>query len=103
MYQADNPVEMLRNRNMMLVTPGTDWTAPTEPSNITVNRRQLRTLTQDAGWQMVYASSDAEFDRIWRDMKSKLNDFGYQEVIAYDMKNAQDRGASVQALLRTLR
>jgi hypothetical protein len=99
-YGADNPLEMLKQRNMLAVTPGTDWTAPTQPSEIVTMRNQLRSLVQPAGWQMIYASSDAEFDRIWREMKAQLNDFGYREVIAYDLKNIQDRAATIERVLK---
>jgi multiple sugar transport system substrate-binding protein/putative aldouronate transport system substrate-binding protein len=99
LYQADNPLEMLKNRNLLEVTPGTDYTAPTNPSNIQNALTQLRSITQPAGWQMIYAASDAEFEKIWRDMKAQLDDFGYQEVIAWEEKNLADRVAAIQSTL----
>jgi hypothetical protein len=48
---------------------------------------------------MIYARDDAEFERIWRNMKAQLDDFGYQEVIAWDEKNMVDRIASIQQTL----
>jgi multiple sugar transport system substrate-binding protein/putative aldouronate transport system substrate-binding protein len=99
LYQADNPLEMLLNKNLLEVTPGTDYTAPTNPSNIQNALAQLRGITQPAGWQMIYASSDAEFEKIWRDMKAQLDDFGYQEVIAWEEKNLEGRIAAIQSTL----
>jgi len=52
---------------------------------------------------MIYAANDAEFERNWREMKAQLNDFGYQEVIAYDLKNLQDRAAAIDRVLRSVR
>jgi multiple sugar transport system substrate-binding protein/putative aldouronate transport system substrate-binding protein len=86
----------------LAVTPGTDYTAPTAPSDIQNSRAQLRNIIAPAGWQMVYASTDAEFERIWQDMKVQLDDFGYQEVIAWDLKNIEDRVASIEQTLAAL-
>ncbi|MDR0400450.1 MAG: extracellular solute-binding protein [Treponema sp.] len=99
LYKADNPLEMLKQRDLLVVTPGTDYTGPTTPTNITNIRAQLRSITQPAGWQMIYAKDDAEFERIWRDMKAQLDDFGYQEAIAFDLKNIQDRAATIRQTL----
>jgi multiple sugar transport system substrate-binding protein/putative aldouronate transport system substrate-binding protein len=99
LYKADNPLDLLKKRNLLAVTPGTDYTAPTAPTDITNMRAQLRGITQPAGWQMIYAKDDAEFEKIWRDMKAQLDDFGYQEVIAWDLKNIQSR---VDSIRRTL-
>jgi multiple sugar transport system substrate-binding protein/putative aldouronate transport system substrate-binding protein len=99
LYKADNPLELLKQRNLLVVTPGTDYTSPTSPTDITNMRAQLRSITQPAGWQMIYARDDAEFERIWRDMKAQLDDFGYQEVIAFDLKNIQDRAATIRQTL----
>ncbi len=38
---------------------------------------------------MVYADSDEQFEEIWTTMKAELPDFGYDEVIAYDMEVTQ--------------
>jgi multiple sugar transport system substrate-binding protein/putative aldouronate transport system substrate-binding protein len=99
LYKADNPLELLKNRNLLAVTPGTDYTAPSTPSDIQTAGNQLRSITQPATWQMIYAANDGEFERIWREMKAQLDDFGYQEVIAWDVKNLQERAASIERTL----
>jgi hypothetical protein len=48
---------------------------------------------------MIYAASDAEFEKIWRDMKAQLDDFGYREVIAWEEKNLADRVNAMQSTL----
>jgi multiple sugar transport system substrate-binding protein/putative aldouronate transport system substrate-binding protein len=99
LYKADNPLALLKQRDLLAVTPGTDYTPPANPTDITNMRAQLRSITQPAGWQMIYARDDAEFERIWRDMKAQLDDFGYQQVIAFDLKNIQDRAATIKQTL----
>ena len=58
--------------------------------DIATTRAQLQTLTKNAGWQMIYAESDEEFQSIWDDMKAQLDDFGYQELCEYDMQIVND-------------
>ena len=90
LYGVYSPLEYLESRGQLAVAPGIDYSAPADPSDIATARAQLSTLTKNAGWQMVYAESDEEFQSIWEDMKAQLDDFGYQEVCEYDMAIVQD-------------
>jgi multiple sugar transport system substrate-binding protein/putative aldouronate transport system substrate-binding protein len=101
-YQADNPLDLLKKRNLLAVTPGNDYTAPTEPSEIITMRNQLRAIFQPAGWQMIYAANDAAFEKIWRDMKAQLNDFGFKEVTEWDMQITRDKAEAIQRTLQSM-
>jgi 3-deoxy-D-manno-octulosonic-acid transferase len=49
---------------------------------------------------MIYARTDAEFDSIWREMKSKLNDFGYREVkVSLNLKGRNKKVRSLALVL----
>lgn len=63
-------------------------------------RAQLREIVTAAGWQMIYAADEAEFDALWTDMKAQLPDFGYDEVLAYDMEIVNDMIEARQRVLR---
>ena len=89
------PFDAYADKGMLVVTPGTDYTTPSEPSDITTIRAQITELFQPAGWQMIYAETDEQFESIWQDMKSKLDDFGYQELIEYDTKIVEEKAASI--------
>jgi hypothetical protein len=102
LYQADNPLELLQKRGLLVVTPGTDYTAPATPSALNTISAQLTSITQPAGWQMIYAKTDAEFEQIWKEMKSKLDDFGYQDRIAFDVKNIGDWAQSIERTLKAV-
>ena len=84
---------------MIEVSPGTDYTTPSEPSDITTMRAQLREIVTAAGWQMIYAADEAEFDALWTEMKAQLPDFGYDEVLAYDMEIVNDMIEARQRVL----
>ena len=62
-------------------------------------RAQLREIVTAAGWQMIYAADEAEFDALWTDMKAQLPDFGYDEVLAYDMEIVNDMIEARQRVL----
>jgi multiple sugar transport system substrate-binding protein/putative aldouronate transport system substrate-binding protein len=102
-FKADDPLELLASRNLLAVTPGSDYSTPPRPSDIATKTNQLGQITKAAGWQMVYAASDAEFESIWKEMKAQLDDFGYQEVIAWEEQTVKDRAASIAQTLATVK
>lgn len=99
LYGTNSPLDYLETNNMIEVAPGTDYTTPSEPSDITTMRAQLREIVTAAGWQMIYAADEAEFDALWTDMKAQLPDFGYNEVLAYDMEIVNDMIEARQRVL----
>ena len=99
LYGTNSPLDYLETNNMIEVAPGTDYTMPSEPSDITTMRAQLREIVTAAGWQMIYAADEAEFDALWTEMKAQLPDFGYNEVLAYDMEIVNDMIEARQRVL----
>ncbi|MCL2092782.1 MAG: hypothetical protein FWH12_01185 [Treponema sp.] len=99
-YNAEHPLELLEAMGILQVRPGTDYTAPVEPSEISTARAQIRNLVVPAGWRMIYAATDAEFMNEWNQMRAQLNDFGYQEVLNYDRPRVVEMNRGVQDILR---
>ena len=99
LYGVYSPLEYLESRNQLTVAPGIDYASPADPSDISTIRAQLSTLTKNAGWQMIYAESDEEFEKIWADMKAQLDDFGWQELCDYDMAIVNDMIAARKKVL----
>ena len=89
MYGSKYPINWYAENGKLNVAVGTDYTAPAESSDVQTSRAQLNDLFKTASWQMVYAESDEQFEEIWATMKAELPDFGYDEVIAYDMEVTQ--------------
>lgn len=83
-YGTNSPLDYLKTHDMIEVAPGTDYSAPSEPSDITTMRAQVDELFAAASWKMIYAEDNAEFEAIWTEMKAQLPDFGFDEVTAYD-------------------
>jgi hypothetical protein len=101
-YKVNTANELYQKYNQIIVTPGCDYNADEYPTEIINYTNQLKNIVVPAGWQMIYARTDAEFDSIWREMKSKLNDFGYREVLAANSERVHLRAAAIDKTLRDL-
>ena len=93
------PLDYLKSKDQLGVVVGTTYTAPADSSDISNIRGQLKTITAAAGWQMIYAESEEEFQKIWDDMKTQIKDFGYDELTEWDMQVTQDWCDSIKAVL----
>jgi len=50
----------------------------------------IKDTVVNASWQMVYAESEAEFDKIWTKMVSDCEGLGAQELIDWALKNIEN-------------
>ena len=83
-FGAENPTEYLKEHNMLDVAPGSSYIAEKESTDLENERTQCETAVAQASWQMVFASDDAEFEKIWSDMKTELDGLGFADVVAAD-------------------
>ena len=90
---SDTSMGYLRENGKLLVAPGANYTTPEEDSNITTIRGQCKTAIVDNSWKMVFAADDAQFESILDTMQTTARGLGYDEVLAVDMKNAEDQTA----------
>ncbi|MDR1705781.1 MAG: sugar ABC transporter substrate-binding protein [Clostridiales bacterium] len=88
-YGAENPVAYLEQNGQLGVVPFVNVNLAPDTSDITVIRTSCKPIVCDASWQMIFASDQAEFDRIWSDMKEDLAGFGWDELVAFDMEKYQ--------------
>ena len=50
----------------------------------------IKDTVVNASWQMVYAESEEEFDKIWTKMVSDCKGLGAQELIDWTIKNIEN-------------
>ena len=98
-YGSNNPMKYFLENGYMIVTPSTDYTAPSEPSEIQTIRSQIREIFQPAGWQMIYAANEADFQRIWDEALAKLPDFGLEQLYEWDQQIVGDKFAAIDRVL----
>ncbi len=91
---AETTIEYLENKDALSVSPGISYTQPEESSDITTLRNQCKTTIVDSSWQMVFASDEAEFNQILKNMQDTVKGLGYEEVLKVDMQNAKDQAAA---------
>lgn len=91
---AETTIEYLENKDALSVSPGISYTQPEESSDITTLRNQCKTTIVDSSWQMVFASDEAEFNEILKNMQDTVKGLGYEEVLKVDMQNAKDQAAA---------
>lgn len=98
-YGAQNPQEMLENGDQMEISPGSSYGAPQEATEITTKRTACQESIVNASWKMVFASDEAEFEQIWKNMQAELVGLGYEDCLEVDYANAElYKAAKTEAL-----
>ncbi|MCR5031699.1 MAG: extracellular solute-binding protein [Lachnospiraceae bacterium] len=87
---AKNPLEYFMDHDMVVVSPGSGYATPSEPTEISNMRAQVREIIKDYSWRAVFAADRAEYDQIVEEMKSIVNGLGYEEILAYDLQCAEE-------------
>jgi multiple sugar transport system substrate-binding protein/putative aldouronate transport system substrate-binding protein len=88
-FGAANQVDYLKKHNQIGIVPRVNVILPSDPSDIALIRSQCATITKDASWKMIFARNDADFNKLWTDMKTQLNGFGWEKLVQYDMQKFQ--------------
>ncbi|WP_246240470.1 hypothetical protein [Anaerocolumna sedimenticola] len=91
---AKTTLEYLQNKNQLMVAPGSSYIAPEEDSEITTLRGQCKAIIIEYSWKMVFASNEAEFNSLLKEMQDTVKGLGYDQVLAVDMQNAKDQNTS---------
>ena len=86
--------ELLRDKDMLVVGPGTDYIAPAEPAEISTLRSQCKSIIIENSWKMVFAKDEDEFYELLKDMQDTIAELGYQDVLDYDMNIAKEQEAA---------
>lgn len=98
-YGSQHPKELIMNGSQMEISPGSSYGTPQEASEITTKRTACKESIVNASWKMVFASDEAEFEQIWKDMKAELVGLGYEDCLEVDYANAElYKAAKTEAL-----
>ncbi|NLF04900.1 MAG: ABC transporter substrate-binding protein, partial [Actinomycetales bacterium] len=96
---AQNGIEFLTANNQLSVAPGASFTAPADSSQIEAQRNQVKAEIVQGSWQMIFAANEGEFESLWTNLQSKAKGLGYEDVLAFDMENAQAQADARAAVL----
>ena len=81
-------MELLRERDMLMVAPGAGFVIPEEPTEIATLRGMIAGVVVPMSWQMVYANSEAEFESLLSQMRERAYGLGLEQVLEFDFANA---------------
>ena len=93
-YGYQNPVNYLKGNDLLQVQIKGDYVQETESAELAMIRNNCGTLIKDYSWDMVFASSEEEFDRLWTDLKDLLYQNGYEKIEQKDMQIIEQLKAS---------
>ena len=83
-FGAAEPVDWMKANGKLLVSPNVSVSLPTDSADIAVVRNQCNTTICDYSWRMIFAADDAEFDKLWDEMTTQLEGFGYGDLVKFD-------------------
>lgn len=96
---AATAIDRLESTNNLLVLPGTNYATPEYTTDISTIKEQCKQTIVQYSWQMVFASSEKEFNSLLKTMQDTVKGLGYDDVLAVDKANCQDRGDLIKAAL----
>lgn len=85
---ATSDLDYLETNGKLAVAAGATYTTPQEDSVVSATRSSIKTEMVNASWQAVMAASEDEFDSILADMRTQIDELGYDSVLEVDQANA---------------
>ncbi|MGN0370796.1 MAG: ABC transporter substrate-binding protein [Butyrivibrio sp.] len=96
---ASTVMEYLNEHDEILVSPGTDYVAYKETTELSTIRSQCSGLVVQYSWAMVFAKDEAEFESLYEELILKAEALGYKDILEYDMENAMAEGEIKKEIL----
>lgn len=87
-------IDYLKDHDMLVVRPGSNYAAPEYETDIQTIKEQCKATIVANSWQMAFADSEEEFNALLKDMQETVNGLGYEQVFAVDEQNVRDRFAA---------
>lgn len=92
--EAETSFDLLKANNMMIVSPGTDFIAKPDPSNISTLRARIKEEIVAYSWNMVFAKTEDDFYNKLHEMQDIVIELGYNTVLEWDLEAAKAQNAA---------
>lgn len=89
LYGATNEVEYMQNIGMMNPVPSVNFALAIDTTDIGLIRSQCKSIVCDTSWKAIFAADDAAFDKLWDDMCTQLEGFGWSQLVEFDTEKYQ--------------
>ena len=83
-FGAQEPADYMKKNNLLVISPNVSVALPLEDNDISLIRGQCKDAVNKYSWRMIYAKTDAEFDKLWDDMTKELNGYGFDKLMEFD-------------------
>ncbi len=83
-FGAENPVAYLTKTGTISVVPFVNVNLVPDSTDISLIRSNCKPLVCDASWKMIFAKDQAEFDKIWNNLKEDLKGFDWVTLVEFD-------------------
>ncbi len=87
--------EMLGKYTIM---PGINYVAETKGDELKTTWKQVCSAVVDGSWKALYAKTDAEYDKIVKDMIKDAKSYGYQDCLDWSQAEADKKTELIKAL-----
>ncbi|GHV10207.1 hypothetical protein FACS189485_23200 [Spirochaetia bacterium] len=88
-YGAEDQVAYLQKNNMLGIVPSVNVALPNDSTDMKLVRSQCGDIVKDTSWKMIFARNEAEFNKLWADMKTQLDGFGWAKLVEYDTQKCR--------------
>lgn len=90
---ANSATEYLEKNGHLAISIGTQYTATPKSDELKTIWAQVAETIKTYSWRAIYAKTDAEFDSIVAEMRTKANDYGYDQCVEFQKNEAVTRKA----------
>ena len=94
---AKSTVAYLEQNGKIIVAPGTGFTIPPEPLEISTIRSWCQPVILDYSWRMIFARNNDHYQFLKKEMQDTVRSFGYETVFEFDMDIAKQLTAAREA------
>jgi len=85
-FDAVDAVDYMKKNNVLLASPNVSVSLASDTNDIGIIRSQCNNELCAASWKMIFAKDDAEFDKMWEELCTKLDGFGFQDLYKFDVE-----------------
>lgn len=75
-----SPINYLKENNLLQVQIKGDFVQETESADMVMIRTNCGRLVKEYSWELIFAESEEEFDRLWADLTDLLYQNGYEQI-----------------------
>ncbi|MDO5292930.1 MAG: hypothetical protein Q4F05_09285 [bacterium] len=90
-------------KNNFSIALGTTYSPTAKSDELQITWNNVAKCIKEYSWQAIYAKTDADFERIVKEMQDKAKGYGYDECVEYQQNEASLRKAAEEVAKSTIK